>query len=48
MTCQICGYRPRQFELFGGTKFWFRLFTDLWLCPNCAWWAERILGVRAC
>jgi hypothetical protein len=43
MRCQVCGIVPRQFWLFGGTKFWYHLFTDRWLCPSCYNWACRII-----
>jgi len=31
---------------FGGTKFWYELFTDRWLCPSCFHWAADIIDAH--
>lgn len=47
MTCQVCGHKPRMFEMFGG-GYWHSVLhigrgTDHWVCPCCWHWASRFL-----
>lgn len=41
--CQICGIVPRQFEMFGSTRYWFYSFGDR-LCLSCFHWSFLLLG----
>jgi hypothetical protein len=44
--CAVCGIVPRQFWLFGGTKFWYSLdIAPDQLCSGCYFWARRCLGL---